>query len=123
MNAGTRSVLRRYETYAYTGAYDPLTHEVICGGDATCNIPQPGELGDLLVAQMVAANVAVPSLTVVVTGNGTVASSDKVISCGSKCCIDIRPRHRGHAHGQSRQQLRPSPAGPAPVPARPLPAT
>jgi hypothetical protein len=85
VNAGTRSVLRRYETYAYTGAYDPLTHEVVCGGDGTCNVPQAGELGDMLVAQMVAANVAVPSLTVVITGNGTVSSSDKVISCGSKC--------------------------------------
>jgi hypothetical protein len=85
VNAGTRSVLRRYETYAYTGAYDPLTHEAICGGDGTCTIPQPGELGDMLAAQMVAANVNVPGLTVVLTGNGTVASSDKVISCGSKC--------------------------------------
>lgn len=83
--AATRSVLRRYETYAYTGAYDPLTHEVVCGGDATCNAPLAGELGDMLVAQMVAANVAVPSLTVTLTGNGTVASSDKVITCGSKC--------------------------------------
>ena len=85
VNSGTRSVLRRYETYAYTGAYDPLTHEAVCAGDGTCNIPQPGELGDMLTAQMVAANVAVPSLTVVLTGNGTVSSSDKVISCGSKC--------------------------------------
>jgi hypothetical protein len=82
---GTRSVLRRYETYAYTGTYDPLTHEVTCGGDGTCTLPQPGELGDMLVAQMVAANVNVPSLTVALTGNGTVTSSDKVISCGTKC--------------------------------------
>ena len=85
VNAGTRAVLRRYETYAYTGAYDPLTHEVVCGGDATCNAPLTGELGDMLVAQMAAANVAVPSLTVVVTGNGGVSSSDKAISCPSKC--------------------------------------
>src|SRR5439155_19435972 len=63
VTAGTRSVLRRYETYAYTGAYDPLTHEVICG-DGTCSAPLAGELGDMLVAQMAAANVAVPSLTV-----------------------------------------------------------
>jgi hypothetical protein len=78
-------VLRRYETYAYAGAYDPLTHEAICGGDGTCTIPQPGELGDMLAAQMAAANVNVPGLTVVLTGNGTVTSSDKVISCGHKC--------------------------------------
>ncbi len=81
----TRSVIRRYETYAYTGTYNPLTHEVTCGGDATCNIPQPGELGDLLVAQMAAANVAVPSMTVTVTGIGNVSSADKIITCGSKC--------------------------------------
>ena len=85
VNAGTRAVLRRYETYAYTGAYDPLTHEVICGGDGTCNVPLAGELGDMIVAQMAAANVAVPSLTVTTTGNGLVSSSDKVISCGNKC--------------------------------------
>jgi hypothetical protein len=85
VSGGTRSVLRRYETYAYTGTYDPLTHEVICGGDATCNVPQPGELGDMIIAQMAAANVAVPSLTITTAGNGTVTSSDKVLSCGSKC--------------------------------------
>jgi hypothetical protein len=34
---------------------------------------------------MVAANAAVPLLTVTLTGNGTVASADKAISCGSKC--------------------------------------
>ena len=87
VGAGIRSVLRRYETYAYTGAYNPTTHEVVCGGDGTCKLPQVNELGDLLVAQMAAANVAVPSLTVTTsgTGAGTVASSDSVISCGSKC--------------------------------------
>ena len=85
VGSGTRAVLRRYETYAYTGAYDPLTHEVLCGGDATCSIPQAGELGDMLIAQMTAANVAVPSLTVAITGNGNVSSADKAISCPSKC--------------------------------------
>jgi hypothetical protein len=82
---GTRSVLRTYETYAYTGAYDPLTHEVICGGDGTCNVPQSGELGDLQIRQMTAVNVAVPSLSVTLTGSGSVSSSDKIIACGSKC--------------------------------------
>ena len=85
VNPGTRSVLRRYETYAYTGAYDPLTHEVVCGGDGTCTAPLAGELGDLITAQMTAANVAVPSLSVTLTGNGTVSSADKIIACGSKC--------------------------------------
>src|SRR5439155_12046977 len=34
---------------------------------------------------MTAANVAVPSLTIVLNGTGPVSSSDKVLSCGSKC--------------------------------------
>jgi len=85
VNGNTHSVIRRYETYAYTGTYDPLTHEVTCGGDGTCNVPQPGELGDLLVAQMAAANVAIPSMTVTIAGGGNVSSADKLISCGSKC--------------------------------------
>jgi Divergent InlB B-repeat domain len=87
-NAGSRAVIRRYETYAYTGAYDPITHEAVCGGDATCNAPQPGELGDMLVAQMAAANIAVPSITVSKVGSGNVASADKAISCGSKCAAN-----------------------------------
>lgn len=82
---GTRAVLRRYETYAYTGAYNPLTHEVACGGDTLCSAPLPGELGDMLVAQMAAANVAVPGVAVTVSGLGGVSSSDNVISCGGKC--------------------------------------
>jgi len=83
--AGTRAVIRRYETYAYTGAYDPITHEAVCGGDGSCNIPQDGELGDMLVAQMAAANIAVPSLTIGLVGSGKVTSSDGILSCGSKC--------------------------------------
>lgn len=84
-NSGSRAVIRRYETYAYTGAYDPLTHEVVCGGDGSCNFPLDGELGDMLTAQMTAANVAVPSLTVTTSGKGSVASSDKIINCGKTC--------------------------------------
>jgi len=84
LSAGTRSVIRRYEIYRYTGAYDPVTHEVVCA-DGLCNAPQDGELGDFVGAQMTAANVGVPSVTVTKTGNGSVNSSDKVISCGGKC--------------------------------------
>ncbi len=81
---GTRAVVRRYETYAYTGAYDPITHEAVCS-DITCNAPLDGELGALISAQMAAANIAVPSLTITKVGSGNVNSADKVISCGSKC--------------------------------------
>ena len=83
-NSGSKAVIRRYETYAYTGAYDPITHEAVCG-DGTCSAPLEGELGDMIAAQMAAVNIAVPSLTVATVGNGKVSSSDKIISCGSKC--------------------------------------
>ncbi len=82
---GSRAVVRRYEYYKYSGNYDPLTHEALCGGDGTCNAPLDGELGDAVGAQNAAANVAVPSLTVTKTGSGTVSSADRAISCGSKC--------------------------------------
>jgi hypothetical protein len=84
LNANTRAVVRRYETYEYTGAYDPTTHEVLCA-DGLCNAPQEGELGDFVGAQMTAANVGVPSVTVSKSGGGSVSSADRFISCGNKC--------------------------------------
>jgi hypothetical protein len=84
VNAGTRSIIRRYESYQYTGAYDPITHEVLCA-DTVCNAPAEGEVGDLIGAQMAAANVGVPSITITKSGGGSVSSADRVISCGSKC--------------------------------------
>ncbi|MDT7602206.1 MAG: hypothetical protein QOF61_203 [Acidobacteriota bacterium] len=84
LSATTRAVVRRYEIYAYTGAYDPLTHQVVCA-DVLCNAPADTEVGDFVGAQMAAANVNVPSVTVAKTGNGTVASTDRLISCGTKC--------------------------------------
>lgn len=80
----TRAVIRRYETYNYTGAYDPITHKALCA-DLVCSLPAAGEVGDYIGAQMGAANVAVQSLSVGKTGNGTVSSADKLINCGSKC--------------------------------------
>ncbi|HWW74180.1 MAG TPA: hypothetical protein VNZ44_02220 [Pyrinomonadaceae bacterium] len=82
--AGTRAVVRRYEIYQYTGAYDPVTHEALCA-DGLCNAPAEGEVGDYVGAQMAAANVGVPSVTVSVNGGGKVASLDRLIACGSKC--------------------------------------
>ncbi|HEY0458109.1 MAG TPA: hypothetical protein VGC97_03085 [Pyrinomonadaceae bacterium] len=80
----TRAVIRRYETYTFTGAYDPLTHEALCA-DLTCTAPADGELGEFISAQMSAANIRVPSVTVAKTGSGNVSSLDRLISCGSKC--------------------------------------
>lgn len=80
----TRSVVRRIEMYAYTGQYDPVTHEATCL-DGLCVTPDPSEIGELLSVQMTAANVQSDSVTVKLTGKGNVDSSDRVISCGSKC--------------------------------------
>ena len=52
----TRSVVRRIEMYAYTGAYDPVTNEALCA-DLTCTAPGADELGELISVQMTAANV------------------------------------------------------------------
>jgi hypothetical protein len=80
----TRSVVRRMEMYAYTGSYDPVTHEALCA-DGTCAAPSAGEVGDFLSAQMTAANVQADTLSVSKTGNGNVESADRRISCGNKC--------------------------------------
>lgn len=80
----TRAVVRRYETYQYTGNYDPVTHQATCL-DLTCSAPSASELGDFISAQMTAANVEVDSVIVTKSGSGSVSSTDKIISCGSKC--------------------------------------
>lgn len=84
INPTTRSIVRRIETYAFTGAYDPVTHEALCA-DGLCNVPAVDEIGELLSVQMTAANVQPDSVVVAVTGNGDVDSSDRLISCGSRC--------------------------------------
>jgi len=84
LDGDTRAVVRRFEIYDYTGAYDPVTNQALCA-DLTCTAPSAGELGDFVSAQMTAANVRVPSLTVTKVGSGDVSSSDRSISCGSKC--------------------------------------
>ena len=87
LGGGSRAVVRRYEHYAYTGAYDPATHAAVCGGDGTCSTPQPGELGDLIGAQNAAANLVVPSVIVsgITKAGGTVTSTDGTIRCPQVC--------------------------------------
>lgn len=84
LNFDTRSVLRRYEVYAYTGAYDPVTNEALCA-DLVCNAPGEGELGEFQSAQMAAVNLSVNSVSIAKTGSGTVESADRLINCGTKC--------------------------------------
>ena len=81
---GNHAVVRRYEHYKYAGSYNPITHEALCA-DLTCTAPGPGELGDAIGAQNVAANLDVNALTVGVVGGGGVSSSDKIFGCPSKC--------------------------------------
>ncbi len=85
LSNGSHAVIRRYEFYKYTGAYDPLTHEVVCGDGNLCNTPQDGEVGNYIGAQMAAVNLEVPHLDVTKSGSGSVSSADRLISCGSKC--------------------------------------
>ncbi len=80
----TRAVVRRIEMYSFTGQYDPITHEALCA-DGTCNAPAADEIGDLLSVQMSGANVQPDAVLVTKTGNGTIDSGDKLISCGNKC--------------------------------------
>lgn len=55
VGAGKESVLRRYEFYAYTGAFDPANHEAQpLLGDSH---PSAAEIGDFLGAQNVALNL------------------------------------------------------------------
>jgi hypothetical protein len=88
LGSGSHSVIRRYEYYKYTGTYDPLTHQATCGGGVVeCTAPADGELGDYIGAQMVGANVGVPSLTVTKIGTGTVTGGK--INCGSSCTTQV----------------------------------
>lgn len=80
----TRSVIRRYETYKFTGTYDPITHKVVCA-DGTCTAPSTGELGDLIAAQNSAVNINPDVITVIKNGSGTVSGAGGKISCGSLC--------------------------------------
>jgi hypothetical protein len=89
LGSGSRAVVRRYEFYKFTGAYDPVDHGAICA-DIVCNAPADGELGGYIGAQMAAANVGNPQVTVTKIGTGTVSGSLQgvnrtPISCGSAC--------------------------------------
>ncbi|MCU1382878.1 MAG: hypothetical protein JWL71_1575, partial [Acidobacteria bacterium] len=78
------AVVRRYELYEFAGLYDPVFHQAVCA-ISNCSAPADGEVGSLISAQMTAANVLVPSVTVVESGSGSVTSSDRRISCGATC--------------------------------------
>jgi hypothetical protein len=84
LSGDTRAVVRRYEVYEFTGIYDPFFHQAVCA-DPDCAAPMTNELGQLISAQMTAANVVVPSVTITRVGTGTVTSKDGSLKCGSTC--------------------------------------
>jgi len=84
LGSGSRSVVRHYEFYKYSGAYNPTDHSAVCS-DPTCSAPGAGELGDFIGTQNAAANVGVPSITVTKVGTGTVNGASGKINCGGTC--------------------------------------
>lgn len=96
LGEGNESIIRRYEFYKYTGAYDPETHEARPINDTSpvdANGVNNGDLGDYIGAQMAAVNIgpAAPAATVSVSvsktgaGTGTVTSTPAGIDCGPTC--------------------------------------
>jgi hypothetical protein len=85
---GPHAVVRRYEYYKYTGQYDPVTHEALCA-DVVCNAPIANDLGPMIAAQMAAANLEIPSITVTKVGTGTVSAPVAKISCGAACTANV----------------------------------
>ena len=82
----TRSIIRRYETYKFTGTYDAITNEALCA-DLVCSVPAAGEVGDQIAGANSAVNVTPDSVVITKsgTGGGNVDSADRFISCGNKC--------------------------------------
>ena len=65
------------------------SHEALCGGVGDCASPQPGELGDFIGAQMAAANLEIPAVTVTLVGKGTVTGANNQINCGHACTTQV----------------------------------
>jgi hypothetical protein len=87
-NSGSHSVIRRYEFYKYSGQVAAGTNEALCA-NAECSTPGANEVGDYIGDQMAAANIGVPSVTVVKTGSGTVLGANGKINCGGSCTTTV----------------------------------
>jgi uncharacterized protein (TIGR03437 family) len=114
LGKGNQSVIRRFEFYKYTGAYDPESHEALCGArsggkGSDCSVPQPGELGDYIGAQMAAAQLGQPAapkaaITGVsnsASGQGTIASGAWVSIYGSGLSSNSRSWQNGDFQGSN----------------------
>jgi hypothetical protein len=88
-------VVRRFELYKFTGTIDPVTGQAICA-DGVCAAPAANGIGDFIGAQNAAANLNVPvqyPVTVTVSGDGAVSSSDAVIGCPASTCSESVDPH------------------------------
>ena len=81
-----------------TGAYDPESHEALCGGDGTCNAPLPNELGNYIGAQMAAVNLdagqiptatATPIVTPIASPTPTPTPGMCVGDCSGDRAVDV----------------------------------
>lgn len=92
LGGGNHAVVRRFELYKFTGAYDPVTGQAICL-DGLCNAPDASEVGDFIGAQNAAANLNAPDfypVTVTVQGDGQVQDSTSVIRCPGACSTSVK---------------------------------
>lgn len=55
LGVNSKSIVRKYQFFAYTGPYDPESHEALPVTDSS---PSPGELGDLIGNEMAGLNLA-----------------------------------------------------------------
>jgi hypothetical protein len=55
-----QSIIRRYEFYAFTGLYDPVSNEAQFGPGFGDSLPGPGDVGNFIGAQNAALNFAGP---------------------------------------------------------------
>ncbi len=87
----SESVIRRYEIYKFSGAYDALTHEVVCADGNLCNAPSAGELGEAVAANNTASNVVADSLTLTKTGSGASSANVKIgaTTCNAPSCANF----------------------------------
>jgi hypothetical protein len=85
---GSHAVVRHYEHYKYTGAYDATTHQALCL-DGTCSAPGAGEMGDQIGAQNAAVNIEIPSINVTKVGSGSVSGAGAKINCGGTCFATV----------------------------------
>lgn len=93
LGGGNHAVVRRFELYKFTGAYDPITNQAICL-DGTCTAPADTEVGDFIGAQNAAADLNAPDfypVTVTIAGDGQVQNSTSTIKCPGTCSTLVAP--------------------------------